>query len=41
MSGNKYETVWAKIGEPKTWESKKKVLGIVIDRNLSFWWVDV
>ena len=37
VSGNKHETVWAKIGETKIWESKKqKLLGVVIDRNLNF-----
>ena len=37
VSGNKFENVWAKIGRAKIWESpKKKLLGVVIDRNLNF-----
>ena len=37
VSGHKHETVWAKIGETKIWESnKQKFLGVVIDRNLNF-----
>ena len=37
VSGHKHETVWAKIGETKIWESnKQKLLGIAIDRNLNF-----
>ena len=33
----KHENVWAKIGKTKIWEGKKqKLLGVVIDRNLSF-----
>ena len=37
VSGHKHETVWAKIGETKIWESnKQKLLGVVIDRNLNF-----
>ena len=37
VSGHKHETVCAKIGETKIWESnKQKLLGVVIDRNLSF-----
>ena len=37
VSGHKHETVWAKIGETKIWESnKQKMLGVVIDRNLNF-----
>ena len=37
VSGHKYETVWAKIGATKIWESdKQKLLGVVIDRNLNF-----
>ena len=39
MSGDKYETILAKIGETKIWESKQNVPGIIIDRNLSFWCV--
>ena len=35
--GQRHETVWAKIGEMKIWESnKQKLLGEVIDRNLNF-----
>ena len=31
VSGHKHETVWAKIGETKIWESnKQKLLGVVI-----------
>ena len=37
VSGHRHETVWVKIGEAKIWEShKQKLLGVVIDRNLSF-----
>ena len=37
VSGHKHETVWAKIGETKIWESnKQKPLGVVIDRNMNF-----
>ena len=37
VSGHKHETVWAKIGETKMWESnKQKLFGVVIDRNLNF-----
>ena len=37
VSGHKHETIWAKIGETKIWESnKQKLLGVVIDRNLNF-----
>ena len=37
VSGHKHETVWAKIGETKIWESnKQKLFGVVIDRNLNF-----
>ena len=37
VSGHEHETVWAKIGETKIWESnKQKLLGVVIDRNLNF-----
>ena len=36
-SGHKHETVWAKIGETKIWESnKQKLLDSDIDRNLNF-----
>ena len=35
--GRKHETVWAKIGETKIWESnKQKLLRVVINRNLNF-----
>ena len=37
IPGHKHETVWAKIGETKIWESnKQKLLRVVIDRNLNF-----
>ena len=37
VAGHKHESVWAKIGEAKIWEShKQKLLGLVIDRNLNF-----
>ena len=37
VSGHKHETVLAKIGEKKIWESnKQKMFGVVIDRNLNF-----
>ena len=37
VSGHKHESVWAKIGKTKIWESnKQKLLGVVIDRNLNF-----
>ena len=37
VSGHKHETVWAKIGETKIWESnKQKLLVFVIDRDLNF-----
>ena len=37
VSGHKHETVWAKIGETKIWESnKKKLLRVAIDGNLNF-----
>ena len=37
VSGHKHETVGAKIGETKIWESnKQKLLRVVIDRNLNF-----
>ena len=35
--GYKHENIWARIGEVKIWESsKQKLLGVVIDRDLSF-----
>ena len=37
VSGNKFENIWAEIGHAKIWESpKQKLLGVVIDRDLSF-----
>ena len=37
VSGRKHESVWAKIGKTKIWESNiQKLLGVVIDRNLNF-----
>ena len=37
VSGHKHETVWAKIGKTKIWESnKQKLFGAVIDGNLNF-----
>ena len=37
VSGHKHETVCAKIGRTKIWESnKQKLLGVVIDTNLNF-----
>ena len=37
VSGHKHETVWAKIGGGKFWETNKpKLLGVVTDRNLNF-----
>ena len=36
-SGFKHEIIWANVGGKKIWESKEeKVLGLNIDRNLSF-----
>ena len=36
VSGYKHENIWARIGEVKIWESsKQKLLGVVIDRDLS------
>ena len=33
----KHENTWARIGEVKNWDSlKQKLLGVVIDRDLSF-----
>ena len=38
VSGHKLETVSAKIGETKMWESnKQKLLVVVIDRNLNLY----
>ena len=37
VSGHKHETVWAKTGGTKIWESnKQKLLSVIIDRNLNF-----
>ena len=37
VPGDKHETLWAKIGETKIWESNKQnLLGVAIDRNLNF-----
>ena len=37
VPGFKYESIWAKIGKTKIWESKKqKLLGAEIDKTLSF-----
>ena len=37
VAGHRYETLWAKIGETRIWESKnEKLLGLTIDRNLNF-----
>ena len=36
VSRHKHETVWAKIGETKIWESnKQKMLGVAIEKNLN------
>ena len=36
VSGYKHKNIWARIGEVKIWESsKQKLLGVVIDRDLS------
>ena len=37
VSGHKHETLWAKVGKTKIWESnKQKLLGVLIDANLNF-----
>ena len=37
VAGDRYESLWAKIGETRLWESKnEKLLGLTIDRNLNF-----
>ena len=37
VAGHKHEWVWAQIGNEQIWESKEeKLLGVTIDRNLSF-----
>ena len=37
VSRYKNENIWVRIGELKIWESsKQKLLGVLIDRNLSF-----
>ena len=34
---HRYETLWAKTGETRIWESKnEKLLGLTIDKNLTF-----
>ena len=39
IPGHKHELFWTNIGRSKIWESEKqKLLGIVIDWNLRFWW---
>ena len=36
-STNKHESIWAKIGDARIWESnKQKLLGVHINRTLSF-----
>ena len=37
VGGYKHESIWAKIGDARIWESnKQKLLGVHIDRTLSF-----
>ena len=36
FSEHKYETMFVKVGEKKIWESKQKLLGILIDSDLKF-----
>ena len=37
LSVNRFESIWANIGNAKIWESpNQKLLGVVIDRDLSF-----
>ena len=37
VGGEKHESIWAKIGDVRIWESnKQKLLGVHIDRTLSF-----
>ena len=37
VAGHRHESLWGKIGETRTWESKnEKLLGLTIDRNLNF-----
>ena len=37
VGGYKHESIWAKIGDARIWESnKQKLLGLHIDRTLSF-----
>ena len=37
VSGNKFENIWTEIDHAQIWESpKQKLLGVVIDRDLSF-----
>ena len=36
VAGQRYETLWVKIGQTRIWESKdEKLLGLTIDRNLN------
>ena len=37
ISGHKHESIWAKIGQTKIWESRKqKLLGVEVDSSLNF-----
>ena len=37
VSGHKLENIWARIRQPKIWESRKqKLLGVEIDSSLNF-----
>ena len=37
ISGNTYEHLWVKVGDVLIWESsKEKLLGVTIDKNLTF-----
>ena len=36
IAGNKYEHIWAKLGEELMWENSVKLLGVTIDRQLKF-----
>ena len=38
IAGNKYEHIWAKLGEELIWEENSvKLLGVTIDRQLKFY----
>lgn len=38
VCGNKYEQIWAKIGNQIVWETRsQKLLGITIDNDLKFY----